>query len=122
MKKFFLGLLAFLALPFMVSAGTIGSLGDLLAVFVSIINALMPFIVALAVLFFVWGAFQFVASAGDEEKRTEGRNKMIYGIIGIFVMVSVWGLVNLLEGTFGVERGVIGGGGAGQAPDVPVDF
>ena len=122
MKKFFLGLLAFLALPFMVSAGTIGSLGDLLAVFVSIINALMPFIVALAVLFFVWGVFQFVASAGDEEKRTEGRNKMIYGIIGIFVMVSVWGLVNLLEGTFGVERGVIGGGGAGQAPDVPVDF
>ncbi len=122
MKKFFLGLLAFLALPFMVSAGTIGSLGDLLAVFVSIINALMPFIVGLAVLFFVWGVFQFVASAGDEEKRTEGRNKMIYGIIGIFVMVSVWGLVNLLEGTFGVERGVIGGGGAGQAPDVPVDF
>jgi len=122
MKKFFLGLLAFLALPFMVSAGTIGSLGDLLAVFVSIINALMPFIVALAVLFFVWGVFQFVASAGDEEKRTEGRNKMIYGIIGIFVMVSVWGLVNLLEGTFGVERGVIGEGGAGQAPDVPVDF
>jgi len=122
MKKFFLGLLAFLALPFMVSAGTIGSLGDLLAVFVSIINALMPFIVALAVLFFVWGVFQFVASAGDEEKRTEGRNKMIYGIIGIFVMVSVWGLVNLLEGTFGVERGIIGEGGAGQAPDVPVDF
>ena len=122
MKKFFLGLLAFLALPFMVSAGTIGSLGDLLAVFVSIINALMPFIVGLAVLFFVWGVFQFVASAGDEEKRTEGRNKMIYGIIGIFVMVSVWGLVNLLEGTFGVERGIIGEGGAGQAPDVPVDF
>jgi len=107
MKKIIAGLLIVMAAPFMANAATVTTLGQLLAVFADIVNALLPFIIALAVLFFVWGVFQFVASAGDEEKRTEGRNKMIYGIIGIFVMVSVWGLVNLLKGTFATTNTAI---------------
>src|SRR3989344_1349190 len=123
MKKLIASLSFFVVAPFVASAGTsVSSLGDLLGVFMTIINALMPFIVALVVLFFIWGVFQFVMAAGDEEARKTGRDKMIFGIIGIFVMVSVWGLVNLLEGSFGVTRDVVGGGGADQAPDVPVDF
>lgn len=120
MKKFLLGLITFAVAPFMASAAAANSLSDLLAIFVSIISALMPFIVALAVLYFIWGVFQFVAAAGDEEARTAGRDKMIYGIIGIFVMVSVWGLVNLLGGTFGLNStSQLNQGGAGQAPGVP---
>lgn len=83
------------------------TLGDILVLFTRIINALMPFIVALAVLFFIWGVFQFVKSAGNEDERTEGRDKMIYGIIGIFVMVSVWGFVNLLDNTFRLDSDYI---------------
>lgn len=107
MKKFLLGLIAIMVIPFVASAAAIGTIGDLIGVFTSIINGLMPFIVALAVLYFIWGVFQFVAAAGDEEARSSGRDKMIYGIIGIFVMVSVWGLVNLLKGTFGVTNTII---------------
>ncbi|MBI5816856.1 MAG: hypothetical protein HZB09_00305 [Candidatus Yonathbacteria bacterium] len=104
----------------MAGAAPVNSLSDLLGVFSTIINALMPFIVALAVLYFVWGVFQFVASAGDETARGAGRDKMIYGIIGIFVMVSVWGLVNLLGGTFGLSgTAQFNQGGAGQTPTVP---
>src|SRR3989338_10230158 len=108
MKKLIASLSFFVVAPFVASAGTsVSSLGDLLGVFMTIINALMPFIVALAVLFFIWGVFQFVMAAGDEEARTAGRDKMIYGIIGIFVMVSVWGLVNLLQGSFTTNKAVI---------------
>ena len=107
MKKFLFGLFTLAAAPFMAQAAALNTLGDVLVVFTNIINALMPFIVALAVLYFIWGVFQFVAAAGDEEARTAGRDKMIYGIIGIFVMVSVWGLVNLLQGSFTTNKAVI---------------
>lgn len=107
MKKFVLGFITFTAMPFMALGAQLNTLGDVLAVFTQIINGLMPFIVALAVLIFIWGVFQFVMAAGDEEGRKTGRDKMIYGIIGIFVMVSVWGLVNLLQGSFGTNKTVI---------------
>jgi uncharacterized membrane protein YidH (DUF202 family) len=107
MKKFALGLIALAAMPFMAMAAQLNTLGDVLTTFTNIINALMPFIVALAVLYFIWGVFQYVANAGDEEARKAGQSKMIYGVIGIFVMVSVWGLVNLLQGSFATNKTVI---------------
>ena len=53
----------------------------------------------------------FISKAADEEKRTEAKNFIIWGIIGIFVMVSIWGLVNILTGTirFGDNTGPAGG-------------
>ncbi len=47
--------------------------------------------------------FDQLINAGDETARTEARNIMIWGIIALFVMVSVWGLVNVLDDTFGLD-------------------
>jgi len=104
MNKIGLYVASFFLLPIIALAQT---LATELGIVVKIINALMPFIVGLAVLFFMWGVFQFIKSSGNEDELTEGRNRMIYGIIGIFVMVSVWGLVNLLDKTFGLNSGNI---------------
>ena len=41
--------------------------------------------------------------AGDEEKKKEAKNTVIYGVIGLFVMVSIWGLVNILDSTLGLN-------------------
>jgi hypothetical protein len=61
----------------------------------------VPLIFALAFIVFIWGIFQyFILGGHDEEKRKEGRNLMLYGIAGFFVMVSVWGLVGILTGSF----------------------
>lgn len=60
-------------------------------------------IVAAAVVWFMWGVFKFIMSAGDEEKRKEGTSMMVAGIIGIAVMVSVWGLVRWVTSTAGTE-------------------
>ena len=80
-----------------------GNLGSVLGVFSDLINLAIPVVIALAVLYFFWGLAQYVLYSGDEGKKEEGRNIMIYGIIALFVMVSVWGLIGILQRTFGVQ-------------------
>lgn len=73
---------------------------------------LVPLVFALALIAFLWGIFNyFIAGGADEEKRSTGKTFMIWGFVGFFVMVSVWGIVNLLVGTFGF--------GGESRPDLP---
>ncbi len=72
-----------------------------------ILNALVPVLIAAAVVYFLWGVLQFVASGDDEEKRKAGRGRMIHGIIAIFVMVSLWGLIGFLGDLTGVDEGTV---------------
>ena len=69
----------------------------------SILNAVVPVIIALGVVYFVWGVISYVI-AGDEEAKKKGRDRIIYGIIGLAVIVAVWGLVKILTNTFGVNN------------------
>lgn len=67
-----------------------------------ILSWTVPILISLALVAFMWGVLKYILPAGDEGKMKEGRQMMIYGIIGIAVMVSVWGLVNLvIETVFG---------------------
>lgn len=69
-------------------------------------NILIPLIFALAFLLFLWGVFvYFIFGGGDEEKREKGKMFMLYGLIGLVVMVAVWGIVNLLISILGVNAG-----------------
>lgn len=77
----------------------------------SAMNAATGLITAAAVVWFMWGVFTFIRAAGDEEARKEGSSKMIAGIIGIAVIVSVWGLVRWVTSTTGT-------GGATAVPTV----
>ena len=82
-----------------VDADSVGSIGrDVISL---INNVLVPLVFAIAFIVFIWGVFQyFIMGGADEEKRENGKSLMLWGIIGFFVMVSVWGLVNILRGTF----------------------
>ncbi|HEY0010438.1 MAG TPA: pilin [Candidatus Paceibacterota bacterium] len=98
MKKIAYTALA-LALPFMVSAQPrVGSVQDAGSFLISLINNVaVPVIFALALVVFIWGVFvYFVAGGHNDEQRDKGKKLMLYGILGIFIMVSVWGLVNIL--------------------------
>src|SRR3989344_2749345 len=70
-----------------------------------LLNLATPIVVALALLYFFWGLANYILSTGDEEKREQGRNIMIWGVIALFVMVAVWGLVQILAQTFNVQLG-----------------
>ena len=68
-----------------------------------ILNIIIPIIMTLALLYFFWGLANYILGVGDEEKRKAGREMMIYGIIALFVMAAVWGLVRVVGTTFGVQ-------------------
>ncbi len=69
--------------------------------FLPILNSLVALIIGLAMISFLWGVFGYFRTIGDEKSRETAKDYMVYGIIGIFVMTSVWGLVKVLVRTFG---------------------
>ena len=93
-----------LALPF--AAGAVESINDLFNLTEDIINKLAPLLIAIAVIILLIGIINYIRAGDDEEKRSKGRNEMIYGIIGLFVMVSIWGLVAILSGTFNLNNDI----------------
>ena len=66
----------------------------------TIVKAIIPFLLSLAVAAFVWGMIQFYLNPENEEKRKKGKSFMIGGLIALFVMISMWGLVGILTDTF----------------------
>jgi len=66
----------------------------------AILNIIVPIVMTLALLYFFWGLATYILGAGDEEKRKTGRGIMIWGVVALFVMASVWGLTRLLGNTF----------------------
>lgn len=71
----------------------------------ALITALVPVVIGLGLLFFIWGLVQYIAASGDEAAKEEGKRKMIWGVIALFVIVAVWGLVALLGELVGVGQG-----------------
>jgi hypothetical protein len=85
-----------------------GPIAQLLGQFIYFINlVLVPALFALAFIVFLWGVYLYFFNTGDKpaDERKKGRNFIIYGIVGFFVMVSVWGLVGLLVNSFGLNPG-----------------
>ena len=79
-------------------------LGDLINYVTCIIgNSIIPLIFTLAVVSFIWGVVQYVINNDEEGKRAKGRDFMIWGIIALTVMVSIWGLVKIFTGLFNIE-------------------
>jgi hypothetical protein len=62
----------------------------------------VPVLIALGVVYFVWGVITYVVGS-DEEAKTTGRDRMIFGIIGLAVILSMWGLTRIVTNTFRTE-------------------
>ena len=65
-----------------------------------IVALIIPVVVALAFLYFLWGLSKFILHADDETKRAEGKQIMIWGTVALFVMLTIWGIIALLQNTF----------------------
>lgn len=67
-----------------------------------IINPLIAILFALALAIFLWGIARFIWSADDETSRQQGKNHMIWGLVGMFIMVSVYGILNVATSVLGI--------------------
>lgn len=70
---------------------------------IEIINPLINLLFALAIAFFLWGVFEFFLNQDNEEKKTAGKSHMLWGVIGITIMMGVFAILNTIMSTFGIE-------------------
>ena len=111
MKKIVYGAVSFLpvlALAANTPGDTIGGFTTLAGTFKGFVNAVIPVLIALAVVYFFWGLITYIRASGDEKAREAGKGQMIWGVIAIAIMVSLFGLINWLQGAFNLDTtGVI---------------
>lgn len=89
---------------------------SLLALAQTIVTRLVPFAVGVAVIAFFWFLIKYIMQGGESaEAKSLSYKGMLYSILAIFVMVSIWGII----GVFGSMLG-IGQGGSVPIPGVPV--
>ena len=99
------------------ATGAGNSVGQQITRFLAFINnalkILIPTLIGIAIAVFLWGVLRYIfAKEGAAQK--EARQYMLWGIIAIAVMVSVWGLVAILQGLVGINSS-----GVPQAPGIP---
>ncbi len=110
MKNLYKIFTVMLLLPYTAFAqAPLGRTGNLLGSARDIVsNILIPIVFTLALLFFFYGIVRYIWSEGNNKE--EGKRIMIWGIVALFVMSSVWGLVAFLQGE------LLGGPGANSMP------
>ncbi len=93
------GVITLLVAPVIVTAQTIGAVIEKVH---DLIGLIVPVVIAIAVVFFLWGVLKYVI-AKDPESQKEARGVMINGIIVLLVMISIWGLVAIVRETFKID-------------------
>ncbi len=92
-----------LALPLVSFAQQLGNLETLVQSIGRIVNLIIPILFAVALLGFFYGLVKYIF--GADEDKAGAKKTMIYGVIALFVMASVWGLVRFIGTAVGVDQG-----------------
>lgn len=91
-----------------VSFAAFDKIKGLLKDFQKILNLVVPIVFSLAIIFFFYGLAQFIRSVSDKTIE-EGKNKMKWGVIALFVIVSIWGIIRYIGDSVGIDTGITGG-------------
>lgn len=83
------------------AAASAQTLLNTLALVSTFLNSLVYLFITLAIVVFFWGLIKYLLGDGQEGK-SEGLKIMLMGVVTIFVMVSIWGIIRLLQSTFRV--------------------
>ena len=96
-----------LALPMLAGAQQFdpsgGEFGTLLGNILQFVNnVLIPFILGIGFLLFVWGMFQFfIAGGANDEAKEKGKSLMLYATLGFVLIIIFWGVINLIASSTG---------------------
>jgi hypothetical protein len=66
-----------------------------------IVDPAITLLFALAIVYFSFGVVKYIMNADSDEGRQTGSRHIMYSVIGIFIMISVWGIIRLLKNTIG---------------------
>ncbi len=77
---------------------------SILGVVQNMMKIIIPMLITAAVLYFIFGVVKYVVAA-DADDKGKAKDIVIRGIIGLFVIVSIWGLVGIIQSTFGIGAG-----------------
>ena len=83
----------------------LGTVQDFICRVGNIIDLVIPLVILLGVLYFIWGVISFALNSNDEKARENAINRIINGIIGLAVIFAMWGLVRIVQNTFGLPSG-----------------
>jgi hypothetical protein len=80
--------------------------GELVDIFIDLIRTALPVITGLAFLVFLWGLVKFIfrVGGGDEKAVEEGKNIMKWGLIALFVLISLWGIIRFAYNEIGFSK------------------
>ena len=101
MKKVILAALTF-APAFAFAAGEFDNVKTLVQGIGAIVKVALPVVVGLALLAFFWGLVKFIFAQGNEEAKADAKKIMLWGLVALFVMVSVWGLIQFMVTSLGI--------------------
>lgn len=86
-----------------ISFAALDGLKGLMNESLGLLNLGIRIIFALALALFFWGLVQFIMKSGDAKLRDEGKQRMIWGIIALFVMISIYGILNFVGSLVGIN-------------------
>ncbi len=69
------------------------SFAALVGKFIGLINTIIPLLVAIALVFFFIGLVRFIYESSDSHGHAEGKELIVWGLVAMFVLVSVWGIL-----------------------------
>jgi uncharacterized membrane protein YidH (DUF202 family) len=70
-------------------------------------TALIPFLITLALAWFIWGVVSFIRAAENSDEREKGKKRMLWGIIALFAMISFIGISAIFTTTFFNENPIL---------------
>lgn len=71
-----------------------------------IVNPLIGLLFGIALIYFLWGVFQYFLKSDSGDSRKQGAQHILWGLIGLMIMVSAFGIINLVLGTFSISNPV----------------
>lgn len=106
---------ALFALPLVSFAQTLNlsPLGSLIGAFARLIGALVPILITLALVVFFWGLVKYLWGHGGKADIEGAKKLMRWGLITLFVMVSVWGIIGLMQDALNINKNA-----TGKAPQI----
>ncbi len=93
--------------PLAVFAAQASTIQDVLKNLTPVLQLATSLAVSLALLGFFWGLAMYVFGTSNDDKRKKGVSAMVWGIVALFVMLSIFGIINALQSTAGVGSGTI---------------